>query len=50
MRKNVIVFLSISLNVCFCCTKTSHLDVSFEYPQDKPKHKFWLRNVKVNGS
>ena len=34
LRKSVIIFLSISLNVCFGCSKeTSHGDGSFEYPQ-----------------
>ena len=42
-RKIVIIFLSISLNLCFVCLKElSHLDDSFEYPQ----HRFWLRNKK----
>ena len=45
MRKNVIIFLSISLNMCFGCSKgLSHRDSSFEYPQ----HLFWLRNKKNN--
>ena len=41
--RNVIIFLSISLNMCFGCSKEpSHRDGSFEYP----KHMFWLRNKK----
>ena len=40
-----IVFLSISLNMCFGCSKEpSHRDGAFEYPQ----HMFWLRNKKNN--
>ena len=40
-----IIFLSISLNMCFGCSKEpSHRDGSFEYPQ----HMFWLRNKKIN--
>ena len=40
-----IFFLSISLNMCFGCSKEpSHRDVSFEYPQ----HMFWLRNKNNN--
>ena len=40
-HKIVIIFLSISLNMCFGCSKEpSHSDSSFEYPQ----HMFWLRN------
>ena len=43
--KIVIIFLSISLNVCYWCSKeTSHWDGSFEYPQ----HMVWLRNKKNN--
>ena len=39
----MIIFLSISLNMCFGCSKEpSHRDGSFEYPQ----HMFWLRNKK----
>ena len=39
------IFLVISLNMCFGCSKeASHRDRSFEYPQ----HKFWLRNKKNN--
>ena len=41
----MIIFFSISLNMCFGCSKEpSHLDGSFEYPQ----HMFWLRNKKSN--
>ena len=41
--KIVNIFLPISLNVCFGCSKEpSHQDGSFEYPQ----HMFWLRNKK----
>ena len=37
----MIIFLSISVNMCFGCPKEpSHRDGSFEYPQ----HMFWLRN------
>ena len=44
-RKIAIIFLSISLNMCFGCSKEpSHRDGSFEYPQ----HMFWLRNKKNN--
>ena len=44
-RKSVIIFLSISLNMCFGCSKEPpHWDGSFEYPQ----HMFWLRNKKKN--
>ena len=40
-----IIFLSISLNMCFGCSKEpSHRDGSFEYPQ----HMFWMRNKKNN--
>ena len=39
------IFLSISFNMCFGCSKEqSHQDGSFEYPQ----HMFWLRNKKIN--
>ena len=39
----LIIFLPISLNICFGCSKElSHLDGSFEYPQ----HMFWLRDKK----
>ena len=45
MRKFAIIFLSISLNMCFGCPKEpSHPDGSFEYPQ----HMFWFRNKKNN--
>ena len=41
LRKIVIIFLPISFNMCFGCSKKpSHRDGSFEYPQ----HMFWLRN------
>ena len=41
----MIIFLSISLNMCFRCSKEpSHRDGSFEYPQ----HMFWFRNKKNN--
>ena len=44
-RKIAIIFLSISLNMYFGCSKEpSHLDGSFEYPQ----HMFWLRNKNNN--
>ena len=44
-RKNVDIFLTISRNVCFGCSKEpSHRDGSFEYPQ----HMFPLRNKKIN--
>ena len=40
-----IIFLSISLNMCFGCSKeSSHRDSSFGYPQ----HMFRLRNNKNN--
>ena len=43
--KIAIIFLPISLNMCFGCSKEpSHRDDSFEYPQ----HMFWLRNKKNN--
>ena len=43
--KITIIFLSISLNMCFGCSKEPSLwDGSFEYPQ----HMFWLRNKKKN--
>ena len=43
--KIVNIFLPISINICFRCSKEpSHLDGSFEYPQ----HMFWLRNKKNN--
>ena len=45
LRKIAIIFLSISLNVCFGCSKEpSHRDGSFEYPQ----HMYWFRNKKNN--
>ena len=41
--KNVNIFLPISSNICFGCSKEqSHWDGSSEYPQ----HMFWLRNKK----
>ena len=41
MRKIVIIFLPIGLNIMFWCSKEpSHRDGSFEYQQ----HMFWLRN------
>ena len=44
-RKIVNIFLSISLNICFGCSKEpSYCDGSYEYPQ----HMFWLRNKKVS--
>ena len=45
LRKIVIIFLSISLNMCFGCSKElSPREGSFEYPQ----HMFWLTNKKNN--
>ena len=45
LNKIVFIFLFISLNVCFGCSKEpSHGDGSFEYPQ----HMFWMRNEKNN--
>ena len=45
LRKIVIIFLSISLNICFACSKEpSHQDGIFEYLQ----HIFWIRNKKNN--
>ena len=45
LHKIAIIFLSISLNMCFRCSKEpSHQEGSFEYPQ----HMFWLRNKKNN--
>ena len=39
------IFLSISFNMCFGCSKeTSHRQGSFEHPQ----HRFWMRNKKNN--
>ena len=44
-RKIVVISLSISLNMCFGCSKEpSHQDSAFEYPQNM----FWLRNKKNN--
>ena len=44
-RKIVNIFLSISFNICFGCSKEpSQWDSSFEYLQ----HMFWLRNKKIN--
>ena len=44
-HKIAFFFLSISLNMCYGCSKEpSHQDSSFEYPQ----HMFWLRNKKNN--
>ena len=44
-RKIVNIFLSISMNMCYGCSKgSSHREGSFEYPQ----HIFWLRNMKYN--
>ena len=41
-----IIFLFISLNMCFGCSKEpSHWDGSFEYPQHISM--FWLRNKKI---
>ena len=41
--KIVNIFLPISLNICFGCSKEpSHWGGSFQYPQ----HMFWLRNKK----
>ena len=41
------VLLSISLNMCFECSKElSHWDSSLEYPQ----HMYWLRNKKKNSA
>ena len=43
LSKIAIIVLSISLNMCFGCSKVpSHRDGSLEYPQ----HMFWLRNKK----
>ena len=43
-KETIAIFvLSISLNICFGCSKEpSHRDCSLEYPQ----HMFWLRNKK----
>ena len=44
-QKKISIILSISLNMCFWCSKElSHWDGSFEYPQ----YMFWLRNKKNN--
>ena len=44
-HKSVIIFLPISLNMSFGCSKEpSHRDGSFEYPQ----YIFWFRNKKNN--
>ena len=44
-REIKIIFLPISLNMCFWCSKElSHRDGSYEYPQ----HMFWLRYKKNN--
>ena len=41
-RKNDDIFLTISCNISFGCSKElSHPDSSFEYPQ----HMFWMRNL-----
>ena len=43
--KIVNIFLFISFNICFGCSKElSHRDETFEYPQ----HMFWLRSKKIN--
>ena len=43
-RKIEIIFLSISLNMCFgCSNEPSRRDGSFEYPQ----HMFCLKNKKI---
>ena len=40
----MIIFLAISFNMCFECSKEpSHRDRSFEYPQ----HMFWMRRRKL---
>ena len=45
LRKLIIVFLPINLNMCFGCSKgPSHCDGSFEYPH----HMFWMRNKEDN--
>ena len=45
MHKIAIIVLSISINMCFGCSKEPfHRDGSFEYPE----HMFWLRNKKKN--
>ena len=41
LDKIVNIYLSMSLNICFGCSKeSSQVDDSFEYPQQM----FWLRN------
>ena len=37
------IFLPISFNISFGCSKEPSRDGSFEYPQ----HKFWLRNKNI---
>ena len=45
MCKIVSIFLAISFDMCFGCSKElSHRDSSFEYPQ----HMFWLRDKENN--
>ena len=48
LRKIAVIFLSISLNICFgffgFSKEPSHQDGDFEYQQ----HMFWLRNKKKN--
>ena len=45
LRKILVIFLPIDLNMCFGCSKEpSHRDGSFKYPQ----HMFWLRNNENN--
>ena len=45
LRKIAIIFLSISLNISFVCSKgPSYQDGSFENPQQM----FWLRKKKNN--
>ena len=44
VRKVVIIFYSISLKMCFGCSKEPYRDGSFEYPQ----HIFWLQIRKIN--
>ena len=44
-RTVVIIFLPISFNICFGCSKELfYEDGTFEHPQ----HMFWLRNKKFN--
>ena len=46
-RKIVNIFLPISFNICFGCSKEpSHCDGSFDYPQNM----LWLRNKKISFS